>query len=97
MARRAIARTPAAEADLIDIWIHVALDNPAAADQLLDRIGEKIALLADFPEAGVLREDIAEGVRMLAVGNYVVLYRLAASGVEVVRVVHGARDVTALF
>lgn len=97
MTSRAIVRTPAAEEDLINIWILVALDNPAAADRLLDRIGERIALLADFPEAGVAREDIAEGLRMLTVGSYVVLYRLAGRRVEIVRVVHGARDVTALF
>ncbi|WP_281035505.1 type II toxin-antitoxin system RelE/ParE family toxin [Mesorhizobium sp. M6A.T.Cr.TU.017.01.1.1] len=36
-------------------------------------------------------------VRALTIGNYLVLYRLAKQRVEVVRFVHGARDVSALF
>lgn len=96
MSGRRIVRTPAAESDLIDIWIYVASDSPAAADRLLDRIAERIALLGDFPEAGTARPDIAEDLRMLTAGAYVVLYRIAEARVEIVRVVHGARDATAL-
>lgn len=97
MSRWPVYRTPAAGQDLIDIWLYIAADNTGAADGLLDRIAEKIALLADFPDAGAKRDDIAPGLRMLPVGNYVVLYRLASRRVEIVRVVHGARDTTALF
>lgn len=97
MTRHTIVRTPAVEDDLIDIWLHVAADNPGAADGLLDRITERIGMLADFPEAGIARRDIALELRMLPVGNYVVLYRIAGPRVEIARVVHGARDTTALF
>lgn len=97
MARRTIVRTPAAEDDLIGIWLHIARDNPVAADRFLDWIAERIGMLADFPEAGAARPDIAEDVRMLAVESHVVLYRIVGTVVEIVRIVHGARDATALF
>lgn len=36
--------TVLAEADLIDIWIYIAQDNPVAADNLLDEIESKCSL-----------------------------------------------------
>ena len=47
-----IVRSPAAEQDLLDIWCTVAVDNPRAADRLLDSIAERIFQLAQFPEFG---------------------------------------------
>lgn len=92
-----LLRTPAAERDLIDIWTYIATDNPGAADRLLDAIGDRIGQLLDQPRMGRLRPDIAADARFLPIGNYVVLYRLDGQTVEIVRVVHGARDVTSLF
>jgi toxin ParE1/3/4 len=49
-------------------------------------------MLAEFPEIGTLREDIGPSVRVLVVGNYLVLYRARDDRVDIVRVLHGARD-----
>ncbi|MCO6392743.1 type II toxin-antitoxin system RelE/ParE family toxin [Aliihoeflea aestuarii] len=92
-----IVRTPAAETDLIDIWIYIAADNIPAADRLLDAIGNRIEQLKSHPFSGAARPDIAPDARLLPIGNYVVLYRVRADAVEIVRVVHGARDASALF
>jgi toxin ParE1/3/4 len=48
------------------------------------------------PEVGPARQDIALGLRLLPVERYVILYRIIDGGVEVVRVVHGARHLPAL-
>ena len=85
-------RHPKAQDDLLEIWLYIAKDNVSAADRLLDRIASKCARLADFPEIGPAREDIGRDVRALTVGNYLVLYRASKERVDVVRVVHGARD-----
>lgn len=85
-------RHPKAQDDLLEIWLYIAKDNVTAADRLLDRIASKCAGLADFPEIGPAREDIGRRVRVLTVGNYVVLYRTNKDRVDIVRVVHGARD-----
>lgn len=92
-----IQRTARAEEDLIDIWIYIAQDNPAAADRLLDKIDSKILLLAEQPGLGPAREDIAPELRYLPLGNYLILYRIIPHGIEVVRVVQGARNVKNLF
>lgn len=97
MAGMPIIRSPAAENDLIDIWLAIAEDSPRAADHFLDVIAERILQLAAFPESGPRRQDIAHGARALTIGNYLVLYRLTEQQVEMVRVVHGARDVSTLF
>lgn len=97
MAGIPIVRSPAAENDLIDIWFAIATDSPLAADCFLNAVSERILQLADFPESGPLRPDIAAQARALTIGNYLVLYRIAQKHIEIVRVVHGARDVSTLF
>ncbi len=92
-----IQRTAQAEEDLIDIWLYIAQDNPAAADRLLDTIDSKILLLAEQPALGPAREDIAPDLRYLPMGNYLILYRIILDGIEIVRVVQGARNLKALF
>jgi toxin ParE1/3/4 len=92
-----IRRTAQAEEDLIDIWLYIAQDNPGAADRLLDEIEEKFFLLPDQPKLGPARLDIAEECRYFPVGNYLILYRIISGGIEVVRVVQGARRLENLF
>ena len=77
-----------------DIWQFIAADDIAAADRLLDRIGDIFRLLTDNPKAGRLRSELAPHIRSWAVGNYVVFYAVQSDGVDVVRVLHGARDIT---
>lgn len=89
--------SPRAKADLDDIWLHVALDNEAAADRLIDRILGRCDRLADHPSLGQARPEIAPDARMLVIGDYLALYRLSGADVEVVRVTHGARRLQDLF
>jgi toxin ParE1/3/4 len=97
MAKLKIFQSPAAENDLIDIWCSIAADSPAAADRVLDQIAERILQLIDFPESGPARPEIAAEARALSVANYLVLYRILERRIEIIRVVHGARDIEALF
>lgn len=84
-----------ARQDLVDIWLYIADNNPYAADTLLDRLHEKISYLADHPLLGPTRPDIAPNLRYLVSGNYLILYRLLQESVEIVRVLHGARNLSA--
>jgi toxin ParE1/3/4 len=90
-------RTARADEDLVEIWLYVAEDNPNAADRLLEEIDRTCALLADNPLLGRARPDIAPELRYLPIGNYLILYRTLPNGIEVVRVVHGARRLESLF
>ena len=92
-----VFRAPLAERDLEELWRYIANDNPSAADKLIDMIGEKCRLRVVNPEMGQARPELAPGLRSFSVGNYVVFYRPIEGGIEVARVVHGARDLDALF
>ncbi|MGY6215769.1 type II toxin-antitoxin system RelE/ParE family toxin [Methylolobus aquaticus] len=85
-----------AKQDLQAIWAYIANDKPRAADQTLDTINERVQLLADNPKLGPLRTDIAPDLRYLVINNYLVLYRETAEGVFIVRVLHGARNLSAI-
>jgi toxin ParE1/3/4 len=91
-----IHHTGRARADLLDIWLDVAADDPAAADRLFDRLEARVRILETFAEAGVARPNIAPEARMLVEPPYLILYRLIAGGVQVVRVLHGARHIDRL-
>lgn len=95
--RRRLFRTRRARQDLIDIWGHIAADNPQAADAVLDRIDKGCLGLLDHPQLEPARDDIRPGLRYLIVGNYVILYRIVDDGVEIIRVVHRRRDLFHLF
>jgi toxin ParE1/3/4 len=86
-----VHHTVQARADLLAIWREVAMDNPAAADRLYDRLEARVRILETFPEAGVARPDIAPEARMLIEPPYLLLYRLLPAGVQIVRVLYGAR------
>lgn len=89
--------TRAARDDLIDIWTHVAADDPAAADRVLDRLDEAASYLIQNPEMGSARDDIRPGLRYLVSGSYLLLYRTIEDDIEIVRAVHGRRDLYGLF
>jgi toxin ParE1/3/4 len=88
--------TPRAEEDLQEIWLYIAPENVEAADRMSDRIGSRIERLAEHPQMGTARPDIAPDMRILPVGNYLALYRILDTSVEVVRVVDGRRNLPEL-
>jgi toxin ParE1/3/4 len=92
-----ILKRPRAEADLIDIWRYIAQDSSANADRMLDRISETLNRLAAVPFMGQARFDLAPGLRMFPVGNYLIFFRPIEGGIEVIRVLHGKRNITGRF
>ena len=92
-----VRRSNRADADLDEIWLHIAKDNVAAADRVIDRIEAAENRLAEFPQIGQARPEIRAGLRHWPVGGYLMFYRVAEEELTVVRVVHGARDLPELF
>jgi toxin ParE1/3/4 len=88
---------PAAAADLEAIVDYIAADNPAAAAALIARLEDLAARLAEAPGMGRARFDLLPNLRSFRLGRYLLFYRATAGGIEVVRVLHGARDFPALF
>ena len=91
-----ITKTVKAEQDLDEIWLYIAKDNIAAADKLLDDIGESALLLAKEPLMGRARPDLLPALRSFPIARYVIFYTPSHSGVEIARVLHSARDIARL-
>jgi toxin ParE1/3/4 len=89
--------TPLAEADLEEIGDRIAQRNPARAVTYVRELREHCLRIGAFPNAGPLRPQWGEGVRIAVHGRYVIVYRVRDEGVQILRVVHGARDPDALF
>ena len=88
-----------ARSDLRAIWSYIARDNLAAADRMLDRFETKFAMAVRQPLIGTVCPELGADLRSVVVGKYMVFYRAveADSLVEIVRVIHGARDIGHLF
>ncbi|MGH9549101.1 MAG: type II toxin-antitoxin system RelE/ParE family toxin [Terriglobales bacterium] len=84
--------TSTAELDLEEIEAYIASDNPIAADRFLELLAERFQLIAEMPGIGCRRDKYAPGVQSLAEANYIIIYRAKKDIVEILRVLHGARD-----
>ncbi len=88
-----LLKRPEAENDLEEIWWYIAQDSPKNADSFLDRIQESCLALADFPKMGTSRNELKMGLRSQPVGNYLIFYFPLNDGIDIVRVLHGSRDI----
>jgi len=94
---RVIVKLPRAKSDLVEIWDYIADDSEARADTFIETVDQKSNALAGRPNMGRLRDELADGLRSFPVGRYVIFYRPIPKGIEIVRVLHGARDLDAIF
>lgn len=79
--------TPASETDRINIFLHIAADNPSAAFALEELIEERADQLLDFPEMG--RPGTLPDTRELSVHpNYRLVYELVGDDVHILDVAH---------
>ena len=103
MKRRRIVRRPAADSDVELTAAYIAERNPEAADRFVDAVRATEEALLLTPGMGTLRDfDNAAlaGMRFHLVKGfrkYLVFYIPRNDGIEVVRVLHGARNLEMLF
>jgi len=95
-----ILRRPVALRDLIANGRHIAKENPMAAEHFLDAAERTFTELARHPLIGPERHfQRRRGMRSWRVDDfhdYLIFYRPIEDGVEIYRVVHGARDLRRL-
>jgi len=81
----------AAEADRDGIVDFIAQDDPVAAIELGDTIERRIAELPQRPR--LHRPGRVKGTREMVVHpNYIVVYRITSREIEILRVLHSARQ-----
>jgi toxin ParE1/3/4 len=89
--------TRLAQTDVDEIHDYIARDKPAAAIRWVEQTREQFKFLARSPAAGQARDDVQPGLRSFSHGNYVIFCRPQSDALEIVRVLHGRRDIRALF
>lgn len=93
-----IIKRPAAKRDLIEQADFIAQENLEAALRFLDAAEKTFAQLARLPRIGKsrkVRSQVFANVRQFPITGFekhLVFYRPIKGGIEVLRVLHGARD-----
>ncbi len=82
-----------AHADIDEILAKIIPDNETAAWNWYVKLHEKFDSLAHAPRIGRIREDLLPGAYVFPFGNYLIFYEIAQDAIQVIHVVHGARDV----
>lgn len=96
--KRSIVRRPQAKEDLIESFLYLELDNPAAATRFLEAAEQTLREIAEMPLisaqqfVGTRRLEGLRSRQIKGFSNWLVFYLVTAEGIEVVRVLHGARD-----
>jgi antitoxin ParD1/3/4/toxin ParE1/3/4 len=89
--------TPDARSDLREIRDYISRDSPDAAKSVLAQLRTAMQRLAETPGIGHLREDLEEeALRVWPVYSYLIIYRMDLQPQQIVRVLHGARDIGAM-
>jgi plasmid stabilization system protein ParE len=92
--------SPAAEAEMDDIWLYVARESQSIeiASRVVDAITSKFGLLARYPTAGRIREDLEPSVRSFAADGYLIVYHYAEPDVvTILHIVARGRDLFGLY
>lgn len=96
--RRPIIWSRDAITDLSEIWAYYAeAAGRQTADKIIRDIDEKCRLIEAYPFAGRARDEVRRGLRSMAVPPYVVFYRVGERNAQIVRVMHGRRDIDEIF
>ena len=86
-----------AERDLRDIHEFISRYSSDSAHRTILRLRGAFLNLADNRFLGTSRTELRNGVRGLSVTPYIIFYELSDDRIEILRIIHGSRDITRLF
>lgn len=101
--RSTVTRKPQVWLDLVTQAEYIARQSRARSDRFLDAVEASFRQLAATPEIGFacdFRAPGAAGLRWWRVRrhrHHLIFYRPTATGIEIIRVLHAARDIENLF
>jgi len=99
---RRVIRRPAANRDLIECFVYIASDSEESATRFL-RAEETFLDLAGMPGMRIStsfsdsEDRNLRRWRIRGFENFLIFYRPIEDGIEVIRVLHGAREIERLF
>ena len=87
-----------ARQDVVEQFLYLESDNPQIADRFLDAVDVAYQDLLEYPLSGhsweserIPLEDVRIG-HLRGFPSHLIFYRPVESGIEILRVLHGARD-----
>ena len=92
-----------AESDIEAIALYIAEDSPSAAEVFFVAVDNLCELLMNTPSIGstrIFQSPRLKEMRIMPLKNfekYLVFYRFTGDTIQILRVIHGARDYPALF
>ena len=90
--------SPRAEADLLEIDHHIALDSPRSADRQIQQLQLACMSLGDGPlRFAIVRNRNGVEVRRAVRGSYSIFYVVRGEEVYVARILHSSRDFRKFF
>ena len=93
----AITLSPKSRQDLIDIGDYIAKDSRTQARLFMGKLKQQCQRIGTAPLAYPGRENLALGLRMAPIGNYVIFFRVMEGVIRIERVLQGSRDLSAIF
>jgi toxin ParE1/3/4 len=100
---RSYVLTPSADRDADGHFLYIAKGSREAAARFFQSLEASLQKLATMPELGEQqrfeRKELAD-LRVWQVQgfeNYLIFYRPVEHGIEVIRILHAARDIAAIF
>ena len=94
---RWIDYAPEAKDDLEQIFAYLDEHSTSAAAKLAERINQRVGIAAAHPSIGRDRSFLSEGMRSVVVEKYVIFFRFTDTVLEIIRVLHGSRDIDSIF
>ena len=90
--------TDEATADLREIITYIRKENPDAAKRVRKKFVAAMERLAICPNIGHRRPDLGDGsLRCWRVYSYLIFYRPDKKPLQIIHVLHGARDIPRFF
>ncbi|MGR6430588.1 type II toxin-antitoxin system RelE/ParE family toxin [Rhizobium sp. PAMB 3182] len=92
-----VSFAPAAVQDVEEVGDYIYAENPTAAIRFITELRMRCERIADAPEAGRPRPELSSELRSVPFRRYLIFYSLTKDAVRIERVLHGSRDIYAIF
>ena len=90
--------TPLAECDVCDILEYLRQQDPRAEKSVRNKLYEEFREIAKMPSTGHRHRDVPDPVvRVRKVCSYLIFYNVEARPVQILRVLHGKRNIKRIF
>lgn len=86
--------SPTAKTDIINIRKYTTRQwGKAQADKYISQLRERMRWLLGNPRLGSPRDEIKQGYRSFNEGSHTIFYRVSASNIEIIGILHQSMDI----